>query len=456
MTFPESFEWGAATSAYQIEGAVCEGGRGHSVEEMFCRKPGAIWHGQSGDVASDHYHRWAEDVEIMREIGLQTYRFSFAWARIIPSGAGAVNDEGLAFYDRLIDSLLAAGIKPFATLFHWDLPHALFCRGGWLNPDSSDWFADYTRVIVDRFSDRVTDWLTINEPQCIAGFGHYTGTQAPGLQLPRAEMLTVGHNVLLSHGKAVQVIRSRSTRPCRIGCAPVGVVSLPATDDPADIAAAREVTFSIMATEWGIDFWNSVWWMDPMILGSYPEAGLAYFGSDVPAVRPGDFETIRQPLDFCGINLYSAVAVIKAGKDGRPEQVPEPVGHPLTAFRWSVTPAIMRWGPLFFCERYKLPIYVTENGMSNVDWIALDGKVHDPQRIDFVHRHLIELEKAIATGANVLGYLYWSLLDNFEWDHGFRERFGLVFVDYPTGNRTLKDSARWYSGVIRTNGRSLA
>lgn len=422
--------------------------------DMFCRKPGAIWQGHTGEVAADHYHRWPEDVDLMKEIGLQTYRFSFAWPRILPQGTGATNAKGLAFYDRLVDGLLAAGIRPFGTLFHWDFPYELFCRGGWLNPDSPDWFADYARVVADHFSDRITDWLTLNEPQCFVGFGHSTGSQAPGLQLANAEMLRVGHHVLLAHGKAVQALRAHSKTPCKIGCASVGVIHLPQSENPADIAAAKEATFSFPESGPWSHFWNNTWWLDPMLLGHYPEDGWKLFGRDVPTVRAGDMETIRQPLDFCGLNLYSA-ATVRCGASGRPEAVTEPPGSPLTAFRWPVTPGILRWGPRFFFEHYGLPVFVTENGLSNTDWISLDGSVPDPQRIDFVHRHLIELNRAIADGAEVLGYLHWSLLDNFEWDHGFRERFGLVFVDYATGKRIPKDSSRWYAEVIRTNGACL-
>jgi beta-glucosidase len=453
MKYPSDFMWGAATSAYQIEGAVQEDGRGESVVDMHCRKPGAIWQGHTGAVAADHYHRWAEDVELMRQIGLQTYRFSFAWPRLLPSGTGKVNEKGVAFYDRLIDALLEAGIKPFGTMFHWDFPYDLFCRGGWLNRDSAEWFADYARLLAERFSDRVTHWLTINEPQCIAGFGHYTGTQAPGVRYPRAEMLRVGHHLLLAHGRAVQALRAYGKTPCRVGCAAVGVACLPETESVADIEAARGETFSIAPTDWGRDFWNTSWWMDAMLLGRYPEEGVAFFGDDAPKILPGDMETIGQPLDFCGANFYSAVAVVRAGKDGLRERLPEPTGMPRTAFHWAITPPILRWGPRFLYERYRLPIFVTENGMSNVDYVGLDGQVHDPQRIDFIQRHLIELEKAIEDGVPVLGYLHWSLLDNFEWDHGYRERFGLVHVDYASGLRVLKDSAHWYGDWIRAQSR---
>jgi len=451
MKFSKNFIWGAATSAYQIEGAVQEDGRGQSVVDMHCRKPGAIWQGHTGAVAADHYHRWAEDVELMKRIGLQSYRFSFAWPRLLPSGAGKVNEKGVAFYDRLIDALLEAGIKPFGTMFHWDFPYDLFCRGGWLNRDSAEWFADFAQLLAERFSDRVTQWLTINEPQCIAGFGHFTGSQAPGVRYPRAEMLTVGHHVLRAHGRAVQAIRAYGKNPCQVGCAAVGVASVPETESAADIEAARRETIYHAPTDWGKEFWNTSWWMDAMLLGRYPEEGLAFFGADAPKIHAGDMETISCPLDFCGANFYSAVSTVRAGPDGLRERLPEPVGMSRTAFHWAVTPSILRWGPRFLYERYHLPVFVTENGMSNVDFVGLDGQVHDPQRVDFIHRHLIELEKAIEDRVPVLGYLYWSLLDNFEWDHGFRERFGLVHVDYASGRRVLKDSAKWYGDWIRAH-----
>jgi len=450
MSFPKDFVWGAAAASYQIEGGATADGRGDSVWDMLCRKPGAIWSGQSGAEACDHYHRYVEDVGIMQEIGLKAYRLSIAWPRVLPNGTGTVNAEGLEFYDRLVDALLAAGIQPWVTLFHWDFPTALYHRGGWMNRDSADWFADYARVVCDRLSDRVTHWMTHNEPQCFIGLGHYSGTHAPGDKLGFREMLLAGHHAMLAHGKAVQVLRAHAKRPLEIGYAPVGAPSYPATESQADIDAARIAAFRVNDR----GYWNNAWWMDPVYLGKYPEDGLALFGADAPQPRDGDLETIHQPLDFFGVNMYSGNCV-RAGADGQPEIVPQPVGHRLTAFRWTVTPEILRWMPRFFHERYGLPIVITENGMSGADWVSLDGKVHDPQRIDFLQRYLRELRQACADGVPVKGYFQWSIMDNFEWAEGYKERFGLVHVDYPTQKRTLKDSAHWYRGVIASNGADL-
>ncbi|MBV9864376.1 MAG: beta-glucosidase [Abitibacteriaceae bacterium] len=450
MSFPKEFVWGAAAASYQIEGAAREDGKGLSVWDMLCRKPGAIWSGHSGDVACDHYHRYPEDIGLMQQIGLYAYRLSLSWPRIMPDGVGTVNDAGLAFYDRLIDALLAANITPYVTLFHWDYPYELYCRGGWLNRDSSDWFAEYTAVVVDKLSDRVRHWMTLNEPQCFIGLGHSTGEHAPGVKLPFAEVLRAGHNSLLAHGKAVQTIRAHSKQPCEIGYAPVGVVKMPASDAPEDIEVARQAMFSV--TNKGP--WNNTWWMDPVILGQYPEDGLKLFGADVPEVRPGDLETICQPLDFFGTNIYQGERV-KANAAGQAESVPLRTGHELTAFRWPVTPDALYWGPRFFWERYKLPIVITENGLSNIDWVSLDGQVHDPQRIDYTARHLLELERAGQDGVDIRGYFHWSLMDNFEWAEGYKERFGLIYVEYPTQQRILKDSAHWYAEVIKSNGAAL-
>ena len=470
MGFRKDFVWGVATAAYQIEGAAYEDGKGLSDWDTFCKKPGNIWNNQSGDIACDHYHHFQDDIDAMKQIGVTGYRMSISWSRVIPNGTGAVNPKGLAFYDQLVDKLLAAGITPYVTVFHWDYPYELSCRGGWLNPDSSDWFAEYTKVVVDRLSDRVTNWMTINEPQVFINHGHQVGTHAPGLMLPFPDVLRAAHNTLLAHGKCVQAIRANAKTKCRVGLAPVGVACIPATDSPADIAAAKKAMFSIGSMNiWNSssvnkdaranavvakDIWNNTWWMDPMFLGKYPEDGLNFYGSDVPAIREKDMSIIHQPLDFFGANIYRG-ETIRAGKDGQPEFVKDPVGHPLTAYHWGVAPAALYWGPKNFYERYKLPVYMTENGMSNVDWVAQDGKVHDPQRIDFLHRYLLQLRKASDEGVDIRGYFQWSLLDNFEWASGFRERFGLVYTDYPTQKRILKDSALWYKEVIKSNGANL-
>ncbi len=447
MKFPKGFVWGAAAASYQVEGAAYEDGKGLSVWDTLCRKPGAIWNGHTGDVACDHYHRYRSDVALMKRIGLKAYRLSISWPRVMPDGVGRVNEKGMAFYDRLIDALIAAGIQPFVTLFHWDYPYALYQRGGWLNRDSADWFAEYAAVVVSRLSDRVQHWMTQNEPQCFIGLGHESGGHAPGLKLPEAEWLQAAHHAMLAHGRAVQAIRAASRVPCRIGYAPVGAAAYPETERPADVAAARQQMFSVRAKS----VWNNAWWMDPIFLGRYPEDGWKLFGASVPKVEPGDMKTIRQKLDFFGVNVYRG-GCVRRGPDGRPEDVPLKAGHPLTAFHWEVTPEALYWAPRFYYERYKLPIYVTENGMANTDWIALDGKVHDPQRIDYTQRYLRALGRAVRDGVDVRGYFHWSIMDNFEWAEGYKQRFGMIYVDYPTQRRILKDSAHWYSRVIRTNG----
>ncbi len=459
MGFPQDFVWGAAAASYQIEGAAYEDGKGLSVWDTFCRKPGSIWNGHTGDAACDHYHRYAEDVALMQQIGLQAYRMSISWPRVMPNGTGAVNPKGLEFYDRLIDTLLAAQITPYVTLFHWDYPYELYCRGGWLNPDSSAWFADYTKVVVEKLSDRVKHWMTFNEPQVFIGLGHQEGTHAPGDKLDYPQILRMGHNMLLAHGKSVQVIRATSKSPCQVGYAPVGIVKYPASDRPEDVAAARASMFAIEGKHWrpmtsNKHCWSNTWWMDPVLLGHYPDDGLKVYAADLPDIKPGDMQTICQPIDFLGINVYFGWKA-ELRNDGTIQDAALPVGYPTTSFRWGVSPEVLYWGPKFFWERYKLPIVITENGMSNVDWIALDGKVHDPQRIDFLHRYLRELRRASAEGVPIAGYFQWSIMDNFEWAEGYRERFGLVYVDYPTQQRVLKDSAYWYKDVIASNGANL-
>jgi len=450
MGFPKGFVWGAAASSYQIEGAPREDGKGQSTWDMLCRKPGAIWYGQNAEMACDHYHRYEEDVALMKQIGLQAYRLSVAWPRVLPEGTGKANEKGLAFYDRLVDELLAAKVAPYVTLFHWDYPYELYCRGGWLSPDSPRWFAEYTEAVVKKLSDRVTVWMTLNEPQCMVGLGMQDGVQAPGLKMALQDVLRAGHNVLLAHGRSVQAIRANAKSKPTVGYAPVGSVYVPASDDPKDVDAARKLMFSVVTK----NCWNNTWWMDPVFLGRYPEDGLKLFADDLPPIRSGDMETINQPMDFLGVNIYGGTPA-RAGADGKPETAPFKPGHPMTAFKWFVVPEAMYWGPHNYWERYRKPIIITENGMSGTDWVALDGKVHDPARIDFLSRYLRQLRLAIDEGADVRGYLQWSLTDNFEWAEGYKERFGLIHVDFVTQKRTLKDSALWYKDVIATNGASI-
>jgi len=448
--FPSSFAWGAGSSSYQIEGATTADGRGLSVWDVFCTRLGAIQGGHTGDLACDHYLRYREDVALMQLIGLKAYRFSIAWPRILPEGVGMTSAAGLAFYDRLVDALLEAGIEPWLTLFHWDFPQDLFCRGGWLARDSAEWFAQYTAVIVDRLSDRVTKWITLNEPQVYIGLGHGEGIHAPGLKLTFAERLLATHHTLMAHGRAVQVLRARCKTPASIGWAPVGHVHSPLTETPEGIEVARRSTMSCTKR----DSWNNTWFADPVCLGHYPEDGLEFFGADAPRPEPGDMELIRQPMDFYGVNIYSG-ARVKPGADGEPVIAPSPPGFAQNTLKWAVHPESLYWGARFIWERYRLPIVVTENGMCNLDWVDLDGRVRDPQRIDYTRRYLLQLARAASDGVDVRGYFHWSIMDNFEWAEGYKERFGLIHVDYPTQKRTLKDSAFWYKDVIATNGASL-
>jgi len=450
-TFPRSFVWGAASSAYQIEGAAAVDGRGPSVWDAFCAKPSTIFENHTGDEACDHYHRFRDDVALMKRIGLRAYRFSVSWSRVLPNGTGDINPKGLAFYDKLVDTLLAANITPWLTLFHWDFPLALHEKGAWLNRESPQWFADYTRVIVDKLSDRVTHWMTHNEPQCFIGGGPGALQLPPGFMPSLADRLLMTHHALMAHGRAVQVIRERAKKKPSVGWAMVGVTHTPADDLEENIEAARAATTSVINR----DLWNNAWYADPAILGHYPESGLRLYAADAPKPHPGDMETIHQPLDFYGLNIYHGIPTAP-GKDGAPVATERPPGIPRTAFGWPVEPESLYWGPKFHHERYKLPIYITENGLSSMDWVSIDGAVHDANRIDFTRRYLLALHKAIADRVDIRGYFHWSILDNFEWLDGYKQRFGLIHVDYTTQKRTLKDSAHWYRRVIESNGALLA
>ena len=451
MLFPKNFAWGAAAASYQIEGGAYDDGKGLSVWDMMCRRPGKIFENNTGDVSCDHYHRYKEDAKLMGEIGLKAYRMSICWPRVIPEGTGTINQKGLDFYDKLVDELLANNVDPWVTLFHWDYPYSLYCRGGWLNRDSSDWFTDYAKVIVDKISDRVTHWMTQNEPQVYLGLGHYDGIHAPGVKLPMEDILLATHNSLIAHGKAVQVIRNNAKAKPLIGAAPVGITKIPHTNDPKDIEAARSHMFSLPKK----NYWNNTWYADPMILGYYPEDGLKVYEKELPEIKDGDMETICQPLDFYGANIYMGDRIQAATNEDGYEILSRPDGYPITTMDWEVSPEALYWGPKFFYERYKLPIVVTESGIATTDWVHLDGKVHDPQRIDYINRYLKEYKRAMDDGVDALGYFVWSIIDNFEWAHGYKQRFGLIHCDFQTFKRTLKDSAYWYKKVIEENGNNI-
>jgi beta-glucosidase len=450
MPFPANFVWGAATASYQIEGHPTADGAGPNVWDMFARRPGKTHGYESGAVACDHYHRYAEDARLLKQLGIPAYRFSFMWPRLLPEGVGQVNQAGVDFYDKLLDELLAQGVRPFATMFHWDYPYALYCRGGWLNPDSPKWFAEYAQLLVDKFSDRIEAWLTLNEPQCFIGLGLQNGLHAPGDKLGLREVLLAGHHSLLAHGEAVRILRADAKRDCEVGWAPVGVVRFPASEKEQDVVAAREAMFSADADV----VWSNSWWNDPIFFGEYPKEVVERIGDDAPEAKPGEMELISQPLDFMGCNVYLG-EYWQRGEDGKPEKKEYPQGIGRTPYGWPVTPEALRWGPKFFYERYKKPILVTENGLALSDWVHTDGKVHDPQRIDFLKRYLRAFEQAGEEGAELKGYFQWSLLDNYEWHEGYKMRFGLVYVDFENLERTPKDSAYWYGRVAQSNGQLI-
>lgn len=450
MGFKKDFVWGAATAAYQIEGGYKADGKGLNVWDVLSRKEGFVKDKHNGDVACDHYSNYKEDVKIMVELGIKSYRFSLSWARILPNGVGQINEAGLKFYDNLIDELIKYDITPYVTIFHWEYPYELYKKGGWLNPESSKWFEEYTKIVVDRYSDRVRHWITINEPQCFIGLGHSIGNHAPGLKLPMDQVLLAIHNSLLAHGRAVKVIRQYAKLEPIIGFAPVGSIKMPISLSEQDIESAREAMFSV--EDMGI--WSNSWYMDPVFLGKYPEEGLKVYEKYLPNITDEDMKIISQPIDFCGINIYKGDFVSK-NSDGGFEHPISKAGYPETSMEWAVTPEALYWGPKFLYERYKKPILITENGLANNDWVSLDGKVHDPQRIDFLQRYLRQFQKASDEGVETMGYFQWSLMDNFEWAEGYHKRFGLIYVDYESQKRIIKDSGYWYKTVIESNGENL-
>jgi beta-glucosidase len=434
--FPPGFVWGAAASAYQIEGAVYEDGRGESIWDRFSATPGKVRAGETGEIACDFYHRYPDDIALMRELGLDAFRFSISWPRIVPSATGPINEAGLDFYDRLVDALLEAGIRPFVNLFHWDLPQELEDAGGWPERATAEAFTGYAAAVAQRLGDRVKDWITHNEPFCTSWLGYGTGRHAPGRTSVR-DALAAAHHSLLAHGWAVEAIR-RASPDAEVGI----VVDLwpihPASDDPADVAAA-----------WGEDGVRNRWFCDPLLRGAYPEDVLERFAADAPPVRDGDLATISVPLDFVGVNNYSR-RIVRAGLNGSAIDVPVP-GAELTDMGWEVYPAGLHESLVRMHRDYGVEsLYVTENGAAFADVRSHDGAVHDVERIAYLDGYLDAIETAIAEGVTLRGYFVWSLLDNFEWALGYSKRFGLVYVDYPTLERVPKDSFYWYRDLIRS------
>lgn len=431
------FKWGVATAAYQIEGAANEGGRTPSIWDKFCEEPGRINNGDSGLVACDHYHRYQEDVGIMKWMGVDSYRFSISWSRVLPNGIGEVNPEGIKFYSDLLDELLANGIEPFVTIYHWDLPQVLHEQGGWLNREVADWFEDYTKVLVENFGSRVKHWITINEPHCVCWFGYLKGWFAPGIT-DLNSAITAVHHVLLAHGKAVRVIKA--TYPdSKVGIAPGLTPCVPASDSPEDVAAASRQ-----------DGYDIRWFLDPVYGKGYPKDIIGIFGIQ-PPIGTGDMEIISTPTDFLGVNFYLR-SVIANDPDGGMLRIKglDPVDSKYTGMGWEICAPALR-DLLVRVKNDYAPkeIFITENGSAWDDEVLADGSINDVNRVEYLEQHLEQVELAIKDGVPVKGYFAWSFMDNFEWTFGYSKRFGLVHVDYETQKRTPKASALRYREIIR-------
>ena len=439
--FPDGFLWGAATSAYQIEGSPLADGAGPSIWQRFTHSPGLVLNNETGDVACDHYRRYEEDVRLMRELGLTAYRFSVSWSRVLPEGKGRVNEKGLDFYRRLVDALLKNGIKPNVTLYHWDLPAALDDRGGWLNPDISKWFADYARVLFQALDGRVEMWATLNEPWVVTDGGYLHGALAPGHK-NLFEAPLASHNLLLSHAAAVEVYRAEGKH--RIGLVVNIEPKYPASDRPEDLAATKRA-----------DAYMNRQYLDPVFHGSYPEEMREIFGEAWPDFPAADLDRIRQPIDFLGVNYYTR-SVTKNDPTALPVRAGRVIQsrHAYTETSWEVFPQGLTDTLTWVKESYgDLPLYVTENGAAFYDPpVALADPHPDPFRVEYLREHLKAIHHAIEKGVNLQGYYVWSLLDNFEWSLGFSKRFGIIHVDLETLQRTPKQSARFYAEVIRSNG----
>jgi len=431
--FPHNFLWGAASAAYQVEGAWNEDGKGESIWDRFSHTPGKINDGNTADIACDHYHRYEEDIALMRQLGLKAYRFSTAWSRVLPNGRGRINSKGLDFYDRLVDRLCAANIEPLLTLYHWDLPQALQDEGGWENRNTAHAFADYTALMLKRLGDRVNYWTTFNEPSVITFIGYLTGEHAPGFK-DRRMAYQVAHHLMLAHGLGMQTIRA--IKPD----ANAGIVlnlwmAEPASNSAEDLAAANK-------------FWdeNETLFLDPLFKGHYPPAVYDMLGKNMPNIQDGDMALIAQKMDYVGINYYSRNVLSAKGKVEKIE------GSEYTEMGWEVCAPALRRMLVKINSEYNLPpIYITENGVAFKDEVSADGKIHDPRRIDYLKQHFIQTRLAMLDGVDVRGYMVWSLMDNFEWGHGFSKRFGLAYTDYTTQKRIIKDSGEWYAEAVRKN-----
>lgn len=436
----DDFLWGAATAAYQIEGAAYEDGKGLSVWDMFCKQPNKIFQNHNGDIACDHYHKYEEDIKLIKDLGVNSYRFSLSWPRILPEGTGKVNQKGLDFYKKIIDLLLKYDIKPFLTLYHWDMPYELHKKGGFLNSDFSDWFFQYTDIISKTFYDTVKHYITFNEPQCVIGLGYGNGLFAPGCKILTTELYTAIHNLLLSHGKAVQAVRN-NVLDAKVGLVTCGNAYYPAVRTPKNIVAAQQMLQNQLHES------SMVIYTDPIYLGRYPSLCYQKYPEIFENISQSDMKIISSPVDFLGINNYEGLPIL-ADELGNPKEFIRPNGYPITHTDWAVEEEAIYWLSRLCYERYKKPIYITENGMAGDDWVHLDGQVHDPARIDYLKRYISKVKEAISDGIDIRGYFVWSLMDNFEWASGYSKRFGLIHIDYETQKRTPKDSYYWYRDFL--------
>ena len=443
LNFPDGFLWGSAIAAYQVEGAVTEDGRGVSIWDTFSHTPGKTWHGDTGDIADDQYHRLEDDLDLLEKLGLRAYRFSVAWPRIQPQGRGPVNQAGLDYYRRLVDGLNRRSITPCLTLYHWDLPQPLQDAGGWADRDVVGRFTEYAGIVFEALGDQVPMWLTLNEPWVVAWMGYGTGKHAPGIA-DEAQALAATHHLLLAHGGAIEAMRSTGSGDARLGITLNLTPASAAGDDPADARAAALA-----------DGNSNRLFLDPIFHGRYPQDMVEHYGpvSDFSFVRDGDLDTISTEIDWLGVNYYFGNRVEADPNDPDRGFVVLPPEGDKTAMGWPIQPATMTSLLERLDNEYtKLPIYIIENGAAFYDYVDPEGGVDDWERVEFLHAHFRAAHAAIEHGVNLRGYFVWSFLDNFEWSFGYAKRFGLVFVDYGTQARIPKQSAHWYSDVIRNNG----
>ena len=440
--FPAGFLWGSATASYQVEGAVNEDGRGKSIWDTFSHTPGKVHNGDTGDISVDYFHRYKDDIRLMQELGLKTFRFSIAWSRIFPTGTGAPNPQGLNFYNHMVDALLEAGIQPYCTLYHWDLPQPLQDKGGWSNPDTSKAFADYAGYTAGKLSDKIQNFMTINEMRTVAEQGYSLGVHAPGLQLGTKALAQLNHYLVLGHGLAVQSIRAQARRGTKVGIADNINATVPVIESPEHIAAAHKAIRE-----------ENAMYLSVIEEGSYSDLYLKRLGANAPHFTAEELKIISSPMDFVGLNIYQPTFVRADSTEAGYCVIPPPSSYPHMYSPWlTVGPEAIYWGPKLVAELWKVKtLYITENGASSADQIAQDGHVYDTDRVMYLRNYLTQLQRAVAEGVPVKGYFLWSLLDNFEWADGYEKRFGITYVDFTTQKRLPKESAAYYKQVISSN-----